>query len=240
MRGKTLVALALAAAVAAAFFVPGTATAAKKPAGPVVVGTDPGDDWGANVDPTISPAGAALASELTEASITMAGPSTINFIIKLASLPPSGGIPEGIRYTWDFNVDGKQVIELDGKFTNYSRGACDPTNGQCDPTTSHMPRDPGLQPFLVRGTCAPNATVSNLIVCEELGVVQATFDSAAGTITIPVPLAMIKAKPGSKIAPAMNSSYGTSVNVIPAAFVSSGNLPFDSLLQTVTYTIPKK
>jgi hypothetical protein len=238
MKASKLVALALAASAVAAFVLPGSAIAAKK-SGPVVVGTDPDNDWGVNVDPTIAPAGALLASELTEASIGMADASTLNFVIKLASLPPSGGIPEGIRYTWDFSLAGK-TIELDGKFTNYSRGACDPTNGQCDPTTGNMPRDPGMQPFLVRGDCAPNPTVTNLIVCEELGVVQATFDSAAGTITIPVPLEMIKAKPGSKIEPGTNSTYGTSINVIPSAFVSSGNFPFDSMLQTTTFTIPKK
>lgn len=232
MRGKRLVTLALTAALAAAFAVPGIASAAKK-AGPVVVGKDDAGDWGGNVDPTIGPVGAAFGMDLTEATITMADRSTVNFIIKLASLPPSGGIPEGVRYTWDFNVNGK-LLELDGKFTNFTRGACDPTNGQCPP-----PRDPGLQPFLLRGTCAPNPTVTNLVVCEELGVVQATFDSAAGTITIPVPLAMMSAKAGTKIQPGVNPSFGASVNAIPSAFVSSGNMPFDAMTSTVAFTVPK-
>lgn len=232
MRGTRLVTLALTAALAAAFAVPGTASAGKK-SGPVVVGKDDAGDWGANVDPTIGPVGAAFGMDLTEATITMADKATVNFIIKLASLPPSGGVPEGVRYTWDFSVNGKQ-LELDGKFSNYSRGACDPTSGQCPP-----PRDPGLQPFLLRGTCAPNPTVTNLVVCEELGVVKAIFDSAAGTITIPVPLAMMSAKPGTKIEPATNPTFGASVNAIPSAFVSSGNMPFDALTATVAFTVPK-
>jgi hypothetical protein len=231
MKLKRLVALALAALAAAAFVVPSSATAAAKP---VVVGTDPAGDWGSNVDPGIGPVGGVTGQDLVEASISMADKTTVNFVITLASLPPSGGIPEGVRYTWDFTAGG-EILELDGKFTNYTRGACDPTNGQCPP-----PRDPGMQPFLLRGECTPNATVSNLTVCEELGVFTATFDSAAGTITIPVPIAAMNAKPGSKIGMATNSVYGTSVNVIPAAFVSSGNFPFDSLLVTKSFTIPKK
>lgn len=231
MKGKTFVALALTAALAAAFVVPTGASAAVKP---VVVATDPEGDWGGNVDPTIGPVGAAFGMDLTEGSISMADKATVNFVITLASLPPSGGVPEGVRYTWDFTVAGK-VLQLDGKFTNYSRGACDPTNGQCPP-----PRDPGMQPFLLRGSCAPNPTVTNLTVCEELGVIKATFDSAAGTITIPVPLAMMKAKAGTKIEPATNSVFGSSINVIPSAFVSSGNFPFDAMTTTATFTVPKK
>ena len=38
------------------------------------------------------------------------------------------------------------------------------------------------------------------MTCEEIGSVNATFDAASGTITIPVPLELLGAKPGSKIA----------------------------------------
>lgn len=236
MRGSKLVTLGLAAALAASFMVPGAAVAKKKPAGPVVVGTDPAGDWGAAVDPTIGPAGDVLGQDLTEASIAMADKTTVNFIIKLNSLPPSGGIPEASRYTWDFNVDGK-FVELDGKFTNYSRGACDPTSGQCDPTTGGMPRDPGLQPFMVRGDCAVNE--ANVTVCKETGIVQATFDAAAGTITIPVSLELLGAKLGSKIQPGVNL-FGGSVSATPAAFVTSSAMPLDTLVVIGTFVVPKK
>lgn len=235
MKATKFVALGLAASLAAAFALPGSATAAKKK-GPVVVGTDAAGDWGTNVDPTIAPAGDALGQDLVEASIAMADKTTVNFIIKLNSLPPVGGVPEGSRYTWDMNVDGK-FLELDGKFTNYSRGTCDPTSGQCDPTAGAMPRDPGLQPFMVRGECAPNE--ANVTVCKELGIVTATFDAAAGTITIPVSLELLGGKLGSKIQPGVNL-FGGSISATPSAFLTADAMPLDALVVTGTFVVPKK
>lgn len=226
---KLVVSLALFGLLAGALFAP--ATAAKKPKGPVVVGTDPAGDWGSAVDPTIGPAGDAMGQDVTEASIAMADKTTVNFVIKLNSLPPSGGIPEGSRYTWDMNVDGK-FLELDGKFTNYSRGTCDPTSGQCPP-----PRDPGMQPFFVRGDCAPNE--ANVTVCKEVGVVKATFDAASATITIPVSLELLGGKLGSKIQPGVNI-FGGSISATPAAFFTSSAMPLDTLVVTGTFVVPKK
>jgi hypothetical protein len=151
----------------------------------------------------------------------------------LNSLPPSGGVPEGSRYTWDFSVDGGTQLELDGKFTNYSRGACDPTAGTCPP-----PRDPGQAPFSVRGNCTDNGGAA--VTCEELGFTQGTFDSATGTITVPVSLEMLGAKPGSKIAHGTQpGSNFAGVTAIPSAFVSQGNMPFDELLLAKTFVVPR-
>ena len=228
MRGTRVVTLALTAVLAAAFAVPTAATAAAKP---LVVGTDEAGDWGSAVDPNIGPAGDVIGQDLVEASIAMADKTTVNFIIKLNSLPPVGGFPEGSRYTWDMNVNGN-FVELDGKFTNYTRGACDPTSGQCPP-----PRDPGMQPFMVRTNCAANE--ANVTICEEVGIVKAVFDAGAATITIPVPLELINAKAGSKIEPGVNI-FGGSISATPAAFVSSSAAPLDTLTVLKTFTIPKK
>ena len=199
------------------------------------VGTDPAGDWGANADPGIAPLGDALGQDLIGASIGMADKKTVNFVLEVNALPPTGGMPEITRYWWDFTV-GKSVFELDGKFTNYSRGACDPTSGQCPP-----PRDPGMQPFLLRGDCAPDATANNVTVCKELGLVHATFDAAAGTITIPVSTKLLKAKPGTKIGPAAPlTTVGGAITAAPAAFVTNASMPMDSMVQTKTFTIPKK
>ena len=231
MRNARFAALALAACLVAAFVVPGVATAAKKKAGPVVVGTDVDGDWGA--DPQLAPLADALGQDLVSATISMADPNTVNFVIGLNALPPTGGAPEISRYFWAFNVNG-EAYELDGKFTNYSRGACDPQSGGCPP-----PRDPGMQPFLLRGDCAPDPTATNVIVCKELGKIQATFDAAAGTITIPVTLDLIKAKPGTKIDPGLISSLGGSVGAVPSAYFSSGDMPHDLLAVTKSFTISK-
>jgi hypothetical protein len=228
MKRRTIAALALAALIVTAFAGPVTAAKTKKKSGPVVVGTDEAGDWGD--DPQQALIGDALGQDLVEASIAMADKTTVNFVIKLNSLPPSGGVPEFTRYTWDFLVDG-ETTELDGKFTNYSRGACDPTSGQCPP-----PRDPGMQPFLVRGDCVTDGSVTT---CQEKGLVNATFDAASATITIPVPLDLLGATAGSKIAPG-TGTFGGTVAAVPSAFLSANNFPLDSLTATKTFTVPKK
>lgn len=230
---KKTLAIALTALVGAALFVPGTVANAKKKAkGPVVVGTDEAGDWGNATDPQIGPVGDALGQDLVEAAIEAVDKTTLNFIITLNSLPPIGGTPEVTRYSWDFMVDG-EAVELDGKFTNYSRGACDPTAGSCPP-----PRDPGQQPFLVRGNCGV-AEGTNVTLCEELGIVQAAFDASKGTITVPVPMELIGAKKGSKITGG-TGLFGGTVEASPAVFFTSGNFPYDALTVLETYVVPKK
>lgn len=162
----------------------------------------------------------------------MADKKTINFIIKVKSLPPNGGVPEFTRYSWDFLVDGDRR-DIDGKWTNYSRGVCDPTSGQCPP-----PRDPGQQPFIVRGECEVEPIgVVNITVCQEKGVVQATFDPADGTITVPVPLQMIDAKPGSKIEPSAGT-FGAPLTATPSAYVTAGSFPMDLLQIDKNFVVP--
>lgn len=227
--------LALAALMAVSLLAPGIAEAKKKKSkgksGPVVVGVDDAGDWGANVDPQLGPIGNALGMDLVGAEIGPGEKGHLNFVIKLNSLPAPGGTPEIARYSWDFNVDG-EAVELDGKFTNYSRGICDPTSGQCPP-----PRDPGQQPFFVRGNCGV-VEGTNVTTCEELGIVKATFDAAKATITIPVPAELINAKPGSKITGG-TGLFGGTIEAAPAAFLTSGNFPADSLITTVEYVVPK-
>jgi hypothetical protein len=236
MKTKRYAAVLLAALVAGALFAPNSAIAKKKKAkaGPLVVGTDAAGDWGASVDANLAPIGDVLGQDLIEAEINMADKETVNFVIKLNSLPANGGVPEITRYVWDMTVDG-EFVELDGKWSNYSRGACDPTSGQCPP-----PRDPGMQPFIVRGNCTiANDTGSTVTTCEEIGIIQAAFDAAAATVTIPVPLEMINAKHGSKIAPGTNI-FGGSLSATPAAFLSSTAAPLDTLTITETFVVSSK
>lgn len=231
IRNKVAVGV-VGATLAAAMVAGPAATAASKAKS---VGKDAVGDWGANVDANLAPLGDALGQDLVEASIGMADKATVNFILKVNSLPPTGGVPEVTRYWWDFTV-GKKVFELDGKFTNYSRGTCDPTSGQCPP-----PRDPGSAPFLLRGNCAVDPAAGSVTTCQELGLVHASFDAASGEITIPVALKQLKAKPGTKIGPAAPiTTVGGAITAAPAAFVTNSSMPMDSLAQTGTFVIPKK
>ncbi len=229
---RMLAAVAGTALVAGALLGGSASAAAKK--GPVVVGTDAANDWGSNVHAQLAPIGNLLGQELVEAAIEKVDATTLNFIIKVNSLPPTGGVPEITRYVWTMTVDGT-LLQLDGKFTNYSRGACDPTSGQCPP-----PRDPGLQPFILRGECRVEPTpVTNLTICEELAKLQGVFDAAEATITIPVPVDALGAKPGSKIA-GIPGTFGGTISAAPAAFVTSSNFPMDQLFTTKTFVLPKK
>ena len=235
MKIRALTGLLLVAVVAGSIIAPaGTAAAKKKKKpkpGPVVVATDPDNDWGQNAGDGLQPLGDALGQELTGATVAMADATTVNFIINVKSLPSNGGAPEVSRYTWDATVDG-QFVELDGKWSNYSRGACDPTSGQCPP-----PRDPGMQPFIVRGDCVTDAN-TNVTTCAELGLVQGKFDSAAKTITIPVPLELMHAHAGSIIAGGANI-FGGSISAAPSAFLSSSGAPSDTMTVVTSFTVPK-
>lgn len=234
MRTNKLTALMLAGLLAAGLTA-STSQAAKKkkaPKGPVVVGTDAEGDWGSNADPTVSPLGDATGQDLVKGEIEATG-DNINFIATVTGLPPSGGVPEFVRYVWTVTVDG-EMIQLDGKFTNYTRGACDPTAGTCPP-----PRDPGSAPFLVRGNCTSNQGTA--VTCEEIGLVNGTFDGGAGTISVEVPREMLGAKPGSKIAHGSQPDSGfQGIWTIPSAFVSQGQMPLDELILTKVFTVPGK
>jgi hypothetical protein len=225
-----------AVTIGAAFLLGALAPAGAAPKNVVVAKDDEGD-WGAASALGGTPGqelGGVSGQDLIGAEIGMADKTTVNFVIKVASLPPTGGTPEAVRYIWSLSVDG-EYVELDGKFTNYSRGTCDPTAQTCPP-----PRNPGMQPFLVRGNCTTDAN-ANLTTCEELGIVQATFDGGAGTITIPVPLELINAKAGSKIeggSSDFTAAVGGQILAIPSAFISRSDMPSDGMNMDKSFKVP--
>lgn len=212
MKARFLMVAATVAALAA-LLAPSASVAAV-----TEVGVDDVGDWGATVDPGVAPVGDALGQDLLSAALE---PTTngINFVIRVTALPESGGVPEGSRYTWDMLVDNK-FLELDGKFTNYSRGTCDPTAGTCPP-----PRDPGAAPFAVRGNCT---TVQSVTTCQELGLVHATFDPATDSITIPVTYALLGGDACSVIMGGTNI-FGGSISAAPSAFFTSSAMPLDTM-----------
>ena len=206
---------------------------AKKPAKPVVVATDDPADWGANVDPTIAAAGTPLGMELLEAAIGLSeDKKAINFIITLAG-PSSGGMPETIRYGWEFTVDG-DAFQLNGGRTELVRGMCNPliTDPACPPNVGD-PAQLTNFPFFVRsGTCTVGAD------CTINAVVNATFDVVANTITIPVPLEAVGAKLGSTIGP-MGGLFGA-IYATPGVLVTTNGLPHDAIATTTTIKLPKR
>jgi hypothetical protein len=229
MRSKGFLSTALAALLVAGLLGSAVPAAAKgKKPKPQTVGKDAADDWGANADASLAPIGDALGQELVGAAIGMADAKTLNLIFKLKSLPPWGGMPESSRYNWDLTVDG-DAYQVTGAFTEFIRGTCNPLHtDSCPP-----PQNPGMSPFFVRqGSCLVGEE------CHVIGIVSATFDPASATITVPVPLKLIKAKPGSKVGPGVSSLGGT-IYAAPALLVSQASLPHDTMIATKTYVVPK-
>lgn len=207
--------------------------AAAKKSGPVVVATDDPADWGANVDPTIAPAGTPLGMELVEAAIGLSDDKTaVNFIIKLGG-PTGAAIPELVRYGWEFSVDGNS-FQLNGGRTELLRGMCNPliTDPACPPNVGDPAKLTNFPFFLRSGTCTAGAD------CKIHGVYNATFDVATTTITVPVPLADLEAKLGSTIAP-VPGTFGA-IYAAPGALVTTNGLPHDAISITKTIKLPKK
>lgn len=234
---KKIIVAALATSLLGLMIVPGSPAAAeakkKKPAGPVVVATDDPADWGANVDKSITPAGTPLGMELVEALVGLSeDKKDINFILKLAG-PSSGGAPEVVRYGWEFSIDG-EPYQLNGGRTELVRGMCNPlyTEPACPPNFGDPAKLTNF-PFFVRsGPC----TVGSECVVEA--VVNATFDVAENTITIPVPLEVVGAKLGSTVGP-MGGLFGA-IYAAPGLLVTTNGLPHDAIAITKTIKLPKK
>lgn len=211
----------------------------------ILVGEDIAGDWDSSTAPTpeASPLGGPLGQDLIGATIEVTEESAI-FGIQVTELPSIGGTPEVTRYSWNLNLtDGDAVLaslDLDGKFTNVSRGTCDPTAGTCPP-----PRDPNTSlnaPFFLRGNCTttgavppPSPTpVTRLTLCEEFAAVAASFDVATGTISIPVPLSALVAAAEQcsfEIAPGINNLQDGEafLSASPSAFLTYGAMPMDFL-----------
>ncbi len=66
---------------------------------------------------------------------------------------------------------------------------------------------------------------------------QATFDAADGTITVPVPMADISAKPGSKVEPAVGT-FGGTISAAPSAWGTLNSFPKELLTATKTFVVP--
>lgn len=233
---KSRVAMSLvAAALSSALMIPSPASAE-----PLRVGTDPVGDWQGGGDAAL--VGHAAGQDLLGASIDRSG-DAVSFTIEVSYLPSPGGVPEASRYTWDMMVDNTPGVnnedgssnakfaELDGKFTNYSRGACDPTAGKCPP-----PRDPGMQPFFLRGNCATDPQ-TNVTTCQELDKYMAVFTPATRTITVTVPAATLGLVPCSTIEGGPNI-MGGNLSASPSAFFSSSGAPGDTMVIEGIYQVP--
>ena len=222
---KKLISSLLALAAFSAFALP--ASAAK----PVTVFEDPAGD--ADVGQSLGqslPGGWDLAS----GSIVKKG-ANLEFTVTHHDMPPAGSVPEGTRFLWNFSVDGKSPYRLTVKSADI--GKPDVLGGQ---TTERVGRVDVNGHFRLEGECATDATLPvQMVNCPVLGYLEGTWDPAAKSFTVLIPLKTIKAKTGSVIMQGPENIC-TICWVSHYAERSLNNTIIDGTVQTIAYKVPKK
>jgi hypothetical protein len=142
---------------------------------PVTVGSDPAGD---------STQPAALGYDLLQASIGQLDAATgdLVFVLDLADLPATGGLPEAARYSWDFAVRAGGTttsLEIDGKLTDVIRRQSTSTPA-----------------FVLRGDCVAGTTLT----CTDVASLATTMDGVANRITVTVPRALLEQQTKAPIA----------------------------------------
>ena len=183
--------------------------------GATVVGEDASGDWNQGV---AAPLGDSLGQDLVSATIGMKGNKTVVFGIVLNSLP--AGEQPAAAYVWNFAVGDKEFA--------LHKHPCSSPGGTC-PTTART--------FdLVECTQQVGVQV-HVDSCEPVASIESKVDRASATITIPVPLDALKARPGDVISPRQLPSLQA---YVPPSVALYDVAPLgDVLPSTKTFTIPK-
>lgn len=222
---RKLTALALAGGLMVGIL--GTANAAPKPA---VVWEDPtGDaDGGQGLGQSI-PAGFDLAT----GAIAAKG-ANIEFTVTHADMPPSGSLPEGARFLWNFTVN-KKPFRLTAKSADI--GKPDVVAGQ---TSERVGRADVQGHFRIESECVTDASLPlQRVNCPPLGYFEGSFDPATMSFTAIIPMKVLGAKPGSVIAVGAEQIC-VICWVSQAAERSLNTTIIDSAGMLKTYKVPKK
>lgn len=148
---------------------------------PVSVATDPEGD--------VPAAGQPHGLDLTGAAIAQPSPATgdLEFSLNLVDLPDTGGVPELVRYSWDFAVNlgtgTPTPFQIDGRLTDVIRRQ-----------STRIPS------FVLRGNCSE---ANNQITCTDAGFLDATANGATNRIKVTVPRALLDQQVGGPIAGAV-------------------------------------
>ena len=208
----------------------GSAGAAPKP---VTVWEDPAGDADASQGLGQSIPG---GFDLVSGTIARNG-DDLEFTATMADVPPSGNLPEGFRFMWAFTV-GEVSYRITAKTADIGKPDALAQNG-----TERVGRVDAMGHFRLEHDCKAGETIGILqpINCQVLEYITGTFDAATGSVTAVVPLALIKAKPGSKIGP----GAGDSIAICPICWAghtaerSHQDTIIDQAAQLVTYKVPK-
>lgn len=170
--------------------------------------------------------------DLTGGTIVRKG-ANIEFTVTHADMPPSGSMPEGARFLWNFNVN-KTPFRLTVKSADL--GKPDVAGGQ---TTERAGRVDVQGHFRLEGKCVTDATLPmQRVNCPVVGYYSGTFDPSSMSFTAVIPMSALKAKPGSKIV-AGGENICTICWVSHLAERSLGTTLIDAAAQTGSYKIPR-
>jgi hypothetical protein len=130
--------------------------------------------------------------------------ANLEFTVTHHDMPPSGSFPEGARFLWAFNVNGKDNFRITVKSADI--GKPDVAGGQTD---ERIGRVDVTGHFRLEGECVEdNSLPLGRINCPVVGYYDGTWDPAAMSFTIVIPMKDIKAKKGTKIAAGGGSNAG--------------------------------
>ena len=229
---KKLIAILIAGGLVYSMLgVASAATAAK----PTTVFTDPaGDaDNGQGTGQSI-PAGFDLLS----GTVVRKG-ANLEFSVTEADMPPNGALPEGVRFMWHFGVGGKEY-RITAKSADI--GKPDPLSG---PNGTERIGQVDLDGVFRLENWIEGASVAVLSTptYNVLAMLDGTFDPAAKTITITVPMKLIKAKPGQEVVGGTGAAAATSCQVCWVPQYAERSLTPQTIIDFATisasYKIPK-
>lgn len=162
----------------------------------------------------------------------------LEFTVTHADMPPSGSLPEGFRFLWSFSVDGTEY-RIVAKSADI--GKPDVAQGQ---TTERVGRVDAQGHFRLEGDCGsePVGSVS-FVNCKPLAYVEGSFDPGKSSLTIVLPMKLVKAKTGSVVRPGAGDSTGICASqvcwVSHAAERSSDRTLIDTAAMAKSYKVPK-
>lgn len=164
--------------------------------------------------------------------------ANLDFTVTMADMPPSGAIPEGVRFLWAFSVDGKTTYRLTAKSADIGKPDALAMNGN-----ERVGKVDAQGHFRIESDCKAGETVGVLqpINCQPLAYITGAFDPASKTLTITVPMKLIKAKIGSVIG--AGAGDATAICAAAACWVSHAaershsDTLIDVAYQTASYKI---
>lgn len=202
---------------------------------PVAVWEDAADDVSVNGNP-VAGAGAA-GVDLLKGEIARSG-KDIEFKVTHASMPAPGTLPEAARFLWHFQVDGEEY-----RFTVKAVDIGKP-DAIAQSGTERVGKVDAAGHFRLE-QCVTDATLPlTLSNCNPVAYYTGAFDAAAGTFSLKVPMADLKAKNGSLISGGTGGATGTGCQICWVLHYAERSLTpvtvLDAAAQATSYKVPKK